>query len=329
MLVALGIPACAPDSGTLSKLNGETMGTTWSVQFVAPSGKSSIDTTRAIQSELDLVVTQMSTWAPESDISRYNQADPDTWLELPDEIFVVLEYALSLASETGGAYDPTVGPLVNLWGFGPDGERRMPPSDQEIPRARARVGWSRVRTDRAARRVLQPGGTYLDLSSIAKGYAVDRVAWRLDALAIENYLVEVGGELRARGRKPGGQSWRVAIEKPEANANGVSEIIELGNLSVATSGDYRINFEYDGRRYSHTIDPRTARPIDHSLVSVTVVHQDCMHADALATALTVLGPIDGLAFAREHDLAVLFIERAASGFREKTTPAFDKAIVHR
>ena len=313
----------------IAELSGETMGTMWSVRFVDTRAMPARDLQRRIEAELDLVVDQMSTWAPSSDISRYNGAAADTWHELPDEFMHVLDYALSLADDTGGAYDPTVGPLVNVWGFGPDGERREPPASEQIEAARKRVGWRHVRLDRRGDRVHQPGEVYLDLSSIAKGYAVDRVAMALDAAGIDSYLVDIGGELRARGRKSEGEHWRVAVEMPSSVDRDVSEILELDDRSVATSGDYRIHFESGGRRYSHTIDPRTGFPVDHSLVSVTVVHRDCMHADALATALSVLGPVEGFAFAERKGLAALFIERRGDSFFERVTPAFDAAVVHR
>lgn len=317
-------------TATTTELTGETMGTTWSVKLVADSDPTPLAAVqRGIEAELDRVVEQMSTWSPTSDISRYNSAADDSWHVLPEGFQDVLTYALSLAAETGGAYDPTVGPLVNLWGFGPDGERAEPPLPEQVQAMKARVGWQRVRFDAPGHRVHQPGGVHLDLSSIAKGYAVDRVAIALDEAHVENYLVEIGGELRARGRKPDGDPWRVAVETPSSGLRDVSEVLELDNLSVATSGDYRIHFESGGRRYSHTIDPRTGQPVDHALVSVTVVHRDCMHADALATALTVLGPVEGMAFAREKDLAVLFIERDGDTFVEHVTPAFDAAVVHR
>lgn len=305
------------------------MGTTWSVKLASASPASTVAVRGDIQAQLDRVVEQMSTWAPGSDISRYNAADADTWHALPAEFGDVVSHALSLARDTGGAYDPTVGPLVNLWGFGPDGERTEPPLDSAIRDMKARVGWARVTVDADGRRIHQPGGVYLDLSSIAKGFAVDQVARSLDAAKITDYLVEIGGELRARGRKPDGQPWRIAIQSPSRDQRDVAEVLELDDMSVATSGDYRIHFENEGRRYSHTIDPRSGHPVDHSLVSVTVVHRHCMHADALATALTVLGPVDGLAFARRHDLAVLFIEQRGDTFIERTTPAFDAAVVHR
>ena len=310
-------------------LFGETMGTTWSVKFATSPSQPLAMIERDIHAEFDRIVAQMSTWEPTSDISRYNSADADTWHELSPNFYAVLDYAIELARTTGGAYDPTVGPLVNLWGFGPDGERREPPNDGAIAAMRARVGWQKIQRDPTMWRVHQPGGMYLDLSSVAKGYAVDRVAAYLDGMGIDSYLVEIGGELRARGSKRDGEPWRVAVEMPVSNAQGVAEVLELHDLSVATSGDYRMHFEADGKRYSHMIDPRTARPVDHRLASVTVVHRDCMHADALATALTVLGPDEGMAFARERDLAVLFIERSDDGFVERTTPAFDAAIRHR
>lgn len=307
-------------------LQGETMGTTWSVKL-AGQLLPPLDVLEAgIRVELDRVVAQMSTWEPTSDISRYNNAAPATWHALPSELHSVLDYAINLARETEGAYDPTIGPLVNLWGFGPEGERRSPPADDAIAVMRERIGWQRIKFDTEGRRAYQPGGIYLDLSSVAKGYAVDRVAAYLDGAGVARYLVDIGGELRARGRKPDGKLWRVAVETPVPASHSVTEVLELDDMSVATSGDYRIYFEAAERRYSHTIDPRTARPVEHRLASVSVVHRACMEADALATALTVLGPEEGMAFARERNLAVLFIERTDDGFIERSSPAFDAIV---
>jgi len=301
-------------------LAGATMGTTWSARMALPAGRTEAAARQAIQAALDEVVAQMSTWEADSDITRYNQAGPG-WQALPAGFFHVLDHALALAEETGGAYDPTVGPLVNAWGFGPHQRAFEPPSPAAIEAARARCGWRRVRLDSGRRAAMQEGGTYLDLSSIAKGYGVDRAAMALDALGITQYLVEVGGELRARGKRPDGQPWRVAVEVPDAS-DGHALAVPLAECSIATSGDYRRHAGSGDERYAHTIDPRSGQPVRNGLASVTVVHRSCMQADALATALTVLGLDDGLAHARRHGLAALFILRDPDAYRVAATPAF-------
>ncbi len=221
-----GLPARA------AALAGATMGTTWSARLALPAGRDEAAARQAIQAALDEVVAQMSTWEPESDISRYNRAGPG-WRELPAAFFHVLRHALALAEDSDGAYDPTVGPLVNAWGFGPWQRGFEPPSPAAIDAARARCGWRRVALDPARQAAHQPGGIYLDLSSIAKGYGVDRAAQALDALGLTDYLVEVGGELRARGQRPDGQPWRVAVEVPDgSDAHALA--LPLRDLAIAT-----------------------------------------------------------------------------------------------
>lgn len=311
------MPAMPTASAALA---GATMGTTWSARLALPRGRTEAAARHAIQAALDEVVAQMSTWEPDSDITRYNRAATG-WQTLPAGFFHVLSHALALAEDSGGAYDPTVGPLVNAWGFGPHQRAFEPPSPSAIEAARTRCGWRRVQLDAQHQAALQPGGAYLDLSSIAKGYGVDRAAMALDALGITQYLVEVGGELRARGKRPDGQPWRVAIEVPDASDDHALAL-PLRDHSIATSGDYRRHAGNGDERYAHTIDPRTGLPVRNNLASVTVLHPGCMEADALATALTVLGEEEGLAYARRHELAALFILRERDAWRVVATPAF-------
>ena len=318
-------------AAAVQELGGPTMGTRWSVKYwhapTAP-GPARREVREAIETALDLVVRQMSTWEEDSDLSRYNRAAPGRWQKLPEPFFTVLRHALELARATGGAYDPTVGPAVNLWGFGPDPARRNVPETDELEAVRRRIGWQRVQLDTEQRRARQAGGTYVDLSSIAKGYAVDAVARALQRLGCGNALVEVGGELLGMGRRPDGQPWRVAVRLPGLEAGEEGPVLALQGLAVATSGDdFRCFAADDGARYSHTIDPRTGRPVRHALASVTVVHAQCMHADALATALTVLGPDEGWAYAEQERLAVLFIRRGADGGHEaRPTAAFEALL---
>lgn len=300
-------------------LAGATMGTTWSARMALRPGQEA-QARAAIEVALADVVAQMSTWEPDSNITQFNQAGPG-WQELPDAFFHVLQHGVALAHDTDGAYDPTIGPLVNAWGFGPRQSGFEPPSPAAIDAARKRCGWQSLQLNNAARQAWQAGGTYLDLSSIAKGYGVDRAAMALDALGITNYLVEVGGELRSRGARPDGLPWRVAVELPDASGDHALAL-PLHDLSIATSGDYR-RFSLDAHdRYAHTIDPRTGYPVKNNVASVTVLHAGCMQADALATALTVLGESSGLTYARKLNLAALFIMRDADIYRVSASPAF-------
>jgi len=321
-LAMLAFQPAAASGEEPAALSGQSMGTTWSAKAVLPDGVSEGQASAAIQQALDLVVAQMSTWEPSSDISRLNRA-PSGWHVIPAEFFAVLRQAMRLARDTDGAYDPTVGPLVDLWGFGAPAQGRQPPSDADIEAQRAHVGWRQIKLDAARSQVNKPAGMHLDLSSIAKGYGVDLAAQALDRLGVQAYLVEVGGELRGRGHRPDGLRWHVAIEQPPQGAQERAAIVvPLDGQSVATSGDYRRYFVQAGKRYSHIIDPRTGRPVSHALASVTVIHPDCMQADAQATALSVLGPEAGMDYARRHHLAALFIVAAHTGFEQHMTPAF-------
>ncbi len=320
----------ATDAGSpspaLDTLRGETMGTRWSVKLAASSDAAREALRRGIQRELDTIVAQMSPWEMDSDLGRYNRAPADSWHVLPAEFATVLEAALALARDSGGACDPTVGPLVDLWGFGPAPRSGAPSSADAIAAALARVGWRRLRFDAVNRRLHQPGGLHLDLCAIAKGYGVDRVAGWLRANGAADCLIEVGGELRACGTRPDGAPWRVGVERPAVGGEPLQAIVALRDLAIATSGDRWNAFDAGGLRYAHTIDPRTGRPTAHRLASVTVLARACMQADALATALGVLGPDVGLAWADRRDIAALFVLRGAQGLEERMTAAFAAAL---
>ena len=311
---------------SVASLGGETMGTRWSVRLVARAGTDLHALHAHIQQPLDLVVAQMSTWLPGSDISRYRAAAAGTWLPLPEHFQRVLDCALEVASASGGAFDPTIGPLVDLWGFGSAGNARRVPDAEAIERERSRGGWQRLQRRADGHELLQPGGLQLDLSAIAKGYGADLVAEQLRARGIDAALVEVGGEIRVYGRKPDGDGWRVLVESAldeEARPDEMpARVLVLDDAAVATSGDRWHRFEQDGQRYAHTIDPRTGRPVVDAAASVTVVAADAMHADAWATALTVLGADAGLALASARGLAARFVVRDGDAVRESMTDAF-------
>ena len=342
LLIAALLGCGASPLRTSTVLRGTTMGTTWSVTLASPA-HATISAVRlaklraGIDHQLDRIVDQMSTWKSDSDLSRYNNASPGTWIALEPEFLAVLSQALDLARDSDGAYDPTVGPLVNLWGFGPDGTRRAPPAPEQIEAMRQRVGWHRITLDRAKARVLQSGGIYLDLSAIAKGYAVDRVSDYLVAQGFVDSLVEIGGDLRARGKRVDGSGWRVALERPGSGAEehalqsnrlvagDATALLELGERGLATSGDYRHRFESGGREYSHHIDPRSGYPVDHAIASVSVVAETCAEADPLGTTLTVMGPDAGLRWATRRGIAAVFMIRDGNGYRRVMTPAFAAA----
>jgi thiamine biosynthesis lipoprotein len=321
VLVPLHVPDIAPlvpRAAQIVSLGGETMGTSWSVKAATAMADHHI--LSIVENALALVIAQMSQWEPDSDISRFNRSSAGTWHMLPDEFFSVLRCALDLARDTDGAYDPTIGALSDLWGFGASGRRIDVPDRPDIDAARQQCGRRDVRLDHDRRAVLQPGSVQLDLSSIAKGFAVDLVSETLSKRGITDHLVEIGGELRGSGVKPDGSPWWVALEGGDGAADDM--IVALHGLSVATSGDVRRHIKDGGRKLSHTLDPRTGWPVSDKLTFVTVFDRSGMKADALATALTVLGPEEGYDFAAVRDIAARFIIREATGLQERMTPAF-------
>jgi thiamine biosynthesis lipoprotein len=311
----------APAGGVIRDYAGRSMGTSWSVRLVAAPDAAAGHLRDGLQQQLDRIVAEMSHWETESDLGRFNRAPADSWQVLPPAFFDVLAFAMDVARASGGACDPCAGSLVNLWGFGPCGRYDQPdfvaPSADEVTVARAQLVARPVLLQRDGRKALQPGGVQLDLSAVAKGYSVDRLSYYLKSQGFAHHLVEVGGELRGSGVKPDGQPWWVMLEQvtdaaPDAVVPG-ELMLALHGLAVATSGDYRRYFQLDGQRYSHTIDPRNGMPIANNLASVTVLHPQCMAADAWSTALTVLGWRDGLQLAELQGLAARFVVRQADG----------------
>ncbi|HEY9235427.1 MULTISPECIES: FAD:protein FMN transferase [Phenylobacterium] len=320
--VPLGLSprAIQPRGGTAVEFGGPTMGVSWSVRALAPAELDASGAQSQIQGLLDRIVRQMSTWEPEADISRFNRLPAGGWMEAPAAFRHVLERGLYWAQESGGAFDPTAGALVDLWGFGAAGAVDAPPNDAQIKAALAASGWDRLAVDGA--RVHQPGGLQLDFSGIAKGFGVDEVSRALSLMGLTDHLVEIGGELRGAGVKTDGSPWWVEIAPPPGAAlPGGRILVALHGLSVATSGDYRRRFEHAGRIYSHSIDPRTGRPVVNGLRSVSVIAPDCIDADALCTALTVLGAQEGLDFATRNDVAAHFLVERAGRLEEFSSPA--------
>lgn len=325
----IGGPVPAADA-PVRKLRGRSMGCEWSVTFVAAPDCDDTHLERGVSSVLAGVVEQMSTWEPDSAISRFNRAAPGSWLPLPSGFALVLACAMHVARRSGGGLDPTAGSFVTLWGFGSAGRHHHSgfaiPSEDSIQSARHRAGWQRLQVDPESMRVHQPGGLELDLSAVAKGFAVDEVCGYLRGAGIVHHLVDIGGELRGAGVKPDGQPWWVDVQLPPEAAGLTTSRIALHDLAVATSGDYLQGFAVNGRRYSHCIDPRSGSPVDNGVCSVTVLHAQCMLADAWSTALMVLGPKSGMALAEDEDLAALWIVRGDAGTAEHSSPAF-RALV--
>lgn len=313
----------------VQKLTGSTMGTSWSVTIVDPP--VSYDQ-KIVQVEIEAILSelnhQMSTYDLESEISKFNSSDANGEWYLVSEIFALTaSKALGFSEISRGAFDPTVGPLVNLWGFGPGESVESLPTDAMIEKVKAKVGYSAisVRTSKAngGPAIQKRLSRQLDLSAIAKGMGVDQVYRLLDKKGYANFLVEIGGEVRVKGDKDG-LGWKVAIEKPMKGERAVEQLLSLSNIALATSGDYRNYREIDGIEYSHTIDPQTGRPVAHQLASVTVVDKECAVADGWATTLLVLGPREGYKLAVSYRLAALLIERTPDGYVVTKTPEYER-----
>jgi thiamine biosynthesis lipoprotein len=312
-VVALALVGCAA-APPETLLAGETMGSAWTAKVVGSLPMPAEQLRDGMQARFEAVNQALSTYRPDSALSRFNADTTGGWLELDPELAAVMSYALQLADRSGGAYDVTVGPLVDLWGFGPDPATHKVPDAAAIDRARDRVGWRKVEIDAAAQRARKPPGVRVDLSSLGKGRGVDRVAEFLDSVGVSNYLIDLSGKLRARGRNSRGEFWKVAVETPGADAPSgaratMPAIVELRDESVATAGDYRRFFEADGRHYSHIIDPRSGFPVNHSTVSATAIAADCMAADAWATVFMAMEPGHALHLANAASMPALLIRR--------------------
>jgi len=304
-------------------ISGRTMGTTYNIKFVSIDDELSPQQLKQqIDQALELVNDQMSTYREHSELSRLNQNKSSNAMQVSADLNVVLQEAVRLGKMSDGYLDVTVGPLVNLWGFGPQAQPEKIPQQALIESVKAKTGLKYLDVQNNSVSKSNPE-LYVDLSTIAKGFGVDQVANILEAKGINNYLVEIGGEMRLAGHKAGGQAWVVAIEKPITTERAAQRFISVGNNAVATAGDYRNYYERDGVRYSHLINPKTGYPIQHNLVSVTVVHPSSMTADGLATAINVMGPEKGLVMANANKLAVLLITKENGEFKEYTSQEFE------
>ncbi len=313
-------------------LSGATMGTTFSVKYFSDDdGIDEEELLTKINSTLLAVNREMSTYMSDSEISRFNGlTTTDSWFTASQGFYWVTKTALALAEKTDGIYDPTIGPLVDLWGFGPNKAQKVPSAD-EVAKAKARVGFRKVIVhDTEAQLRKTQGDVTLDLSSIAKGWGVDVVGRLLEEFGIKNYMVEIGGEVRTFGGKPDGSPWQIGVTIPESeNVTGAQKILQLNTAALATSGNYRNFFEKDGKRYAHILDARTGAPAMSDIASVTVISEDadCTQADALATALLAMGTAAAQEFAQNNQLIVYIISHGNDGeFTEWMTPQFAKYV---
>lgn len=330
-LLVSTLVACQKEPEIIT-LSGKTMGTTYHIKYITEGTSQSVsDVHEGIERILKDVNNKMSTYIPTSELSRFNQnRQVNVPIEISPDLAKVVGEAIRLNQVTQGALDVTVGPLVNLWGFGPEKRIEKAPTQEQLDERRAWVGIEKLKlTERAGKFYLEKAvpELYVDLSSIAKGFGVDQVADYLANSGINNYMVEIGGEIRAQGKNSENKPWQIAIEKPTFDGSrSIEEVVGLHNLAMATSGDYRIYFEENGVRYSHEINPQTGRPIQHHLASITVLDSSSMTADGLSTGLFVLGENEALKVAEQKQLAVYLIIKTENGFEVKISSAFKKLI---
>lgn len=325
LIIAVIFISCSPAKVHEIHLTGPTMGTSYNVKVVPIDGLDEKKIKQQIDQLLIDINQLMSTYIKDSELSQFNQWNSVEPFPMSKQTIEVLNEAKRLGDMSAGLLDVTIGPLVNLWGFGPQSRPEKIPSEALIQATQQLVGLDKLTIGPTWASKAIPN-LYVDLSTIAKGYAVDQVAELLQTHKIQNFLVEIGGEMRVSGVKATGTPWKIAIEKPEAAQRSVQEIISIGNNAVATSGDYRIYYEQDGVRYSHLIDPGTGYPITHNVVSVTVIHPSSMTADGLATALIVMGKEKALALAAKYNIAVLLITKESQGFTEYTSDRFEQLV---
>jgi thiamine biosynthesis lipoprotein len=333
LLVMLSAGGCNQSlERPISKISGPTMGTQYHISWVSEKLKTAPLKTEkeSIQLKVDQLLIainkSMSTYDPQSELSLINQNFNPQWKTISAGLYRVLEMSQQLNRQSKGAFDITVGPLVNLWGFGPNKANNQIPAESQIEALMSQIGSGAIslRQQGIDFQLRVDKSRYLDLSAIAKGYAVDVLGNLLQEQGIDNYLIEVGGEIIAHGVKPRNQPWRIAIEAPNDDGRSVQIIIPLSGMGIATSGDYRNFFEQEGRRFSHTIDGRTGYPVEHNLASVSVLHESVAMADAWATALTVLGAEEGFKLAEKYNLAAYFIVRTENGYEQLSSRQFEQ-----
>ena len=333
VLIALLIAAtyaCNHNGNDMLLISGLTMGTTYSVKIKNDNKTVNKKNMRSdIEKILSEINQSMSTYIEKSELSKINYSKSSDWHTLSDDLFTVIEHANNISEKTNGAFDITIGPLVNLWGFGPNKSENKIPSTESIELVKKDIGYRKILLNKSQKKIskLVPD-LYLDLSGIAKGFAVDKIARHLEKKNLENYLIEIGGELLANGINNDKMIWQIGIENPDGRDKKVKRIIQLKNMAMATSGDYKNYFEENGVRYSHTIDPVTGKPIKHKLVSVTVLDSTALNADALATAFMVMGPEKTLLLASDLKVAVYLIIKNGQIFEERYNDYFAPFILN-
>ena len=328
LLLALTCGCQQGETAENLRLSGQTMGTTWSLNMVpGSSGTDSAVLKRLLQARLDQINGLMSTYDPESELSRFNTLASTDWYPVSEDTARVIDLSQEISVLSGGAFDISIGPLVELWGFGTAERREKIPTEGQVRDNLARVGYKNIQLRRGPTAIRkQIPELQIDLSAVAKGYAVDALAKILEQQGISNYLLEIGGELQISGHRGDDSPWQIAIEKPLEEVREVATIFPLTNTALATSGNYRNFYVEDGQRYSHTIDPVSGKPIRHKLASVTVLARTCARADALATALMVLGEEKGRQFCEKNQIAAYFLIHERTSMTVYASPAFERFL---
>ncbi len=316
-------------AGEVVALSGRAMGTTWSVKFIPPSAPLDAGVvSRRVAERLEQLEQQFSTYRPGSELSRFNAAPTTEWISVSPAFVQLALESRRLSELTNGAFDVTVAPLVQLWGFGGSSRARTLPTSVAIAAARRRVDWRQLEV-RAAPAAVRKTDSQVkaDFSSIAKGFASDAISELLRACGARDYVVQIGGDVKASGRGPhGGAGWRMGIEEPRDDAVVIACVVELAGQGLSTSGNYRNFFTAGGRRYGHIIDPRTGKPADSALAAVSVVHGSSATSSGLATGLFVLGPEEGFRVATRERIAALFFVHDKDGFVRRMTPEFEAVL---
>jgi len=323
LVVLMGMLSACGNGDSLESIDGPTMGSTYSIKYVRHADlPAPADVQVEVEKILAEVDQQMSTYRSDSDIERFNALPANRCQKMPAPILELVRVGEQLSVQSEGSFDLTVEPLLNLWGFGPQAREEKVPTAQALAEVRQRVGHGHLRID--GDQLCKDAAVEVDFNSIAAGYAVDRIAARLEALGIRNYLAEATGELKAAGRKLDGSPWRIALEEPRDDQQVAERIIAVDGYGLSTSGDYRNYFVQGGQRFSHTFDARTGAPVSHTLASVTVIHPSALMADGLSTLLLILGPERGWDYAEKHDIGAFFVIRADTGFVTRSSHAFER-----
>ena len=305
----------------IEEFGGPTMGSHYSLKYVAGEGTPEPAALKAeVEGLLAEVDQQMSTWRADSDLSEFNRLPAGSCRAMPAPVLELVRFGERLSADSDGAFDLTLEPLLDLWGFGPQSRGQQVPDAAAIADVLQRIGLQHVRIE--GEQLCKDIDLQLEFNSIAAGYAVDQVSAYLRSQGIHNYLVEITGELQARGHKPDGSSWRIGVEAPREDRQVAQQVLNIDGWSVSTSGDYRNYYEENGVRLSHTLDPRTGHPVSHALAAVTVLHESALQADGLSTLLMVLGPEQGLAYAEKEQLAALFVSRVKGEFVSQASSVF-------